>query len=141
MDNIYQIRKRVATLQEYSDLCTQVGWKDYMNLAVAEASLKQSLFGVVIEYQNETVGMGRIIGDGSIYFYIQDIAVSPNHQKKGLGDMIMKTLMEYLKSHAPDKAFVGLFANQGTQKFYNKYGIQAYQGMEGMFTVINKSVK
>jgi len=27
MDYIYQIRKRMATLQEYTDLCIQVEWK------------------------------------------------------------------------------------------------------------------
>lgn len=136
MENRYQILKRAPTLEEYIELCTIIGWKDFMNFEVAQKSLDQSIFGTVIQYQDKIVGMGRIIGDGAIYYYIQDIVVSPEHQNKGLGKLILETLMEYLSTHAPHKAFVGLFANEGTQGFYRKHGFHAYDAMEGMFKVM-----
>jgi ribosomal protein S18 acetylase RimI-like enzyme len=73
----------------------------------AEESLNQSLFGVIVQNQGEVVGMGRVIGDGRIYFYIQDIAVLPEHQNKGIGKLIIETIQEYLKENAPEKSFVG----------------------------------
>src|SRR5689334_18393039 len=36
------------------------------------------------------VGMGRIIGDGGWYFHVADMAVLPEHQRKGLGDVVLK---------------------------------------------------
>ncbi|MED1425669.1 GNAT family N-acetyltransferase, partial [Bacillus altitudinis] len=66
-----------------------------------------------VKDNNQIIGMGRIVGDGAIYFYIQDIVVHPEYQKNGIGKKIMNTLVEYLNQNAPDKAFIGLFASQG----------------------------
>lgn len=133
----YKVLKRVPSVEEYKTLCTAVGWEDYMNFDVAEDSLLQSLFGVVIQYEDLIVGMGRVVGDGKIYFYIQDIAVLPEHQNQGIGKLIMNSITEYLKEEAPEKAFVGLFASQGKESFYHRYGLNKHNGMTGMFGVIN----
>jgi ribosomal protein S18 acetylase RimI-like enzyme len=135
MSEQYKVIKRLPTIEEYAYMCEEVGWKDYMNFNVAESSIKQSLFGVVIEYQGSVVGMGRVVGDGYIYFYIQDIAVAPSHQNKGLGSLIMTSILEFLKGNAPEKAFVGLFSAQGKETFYNQYGFNQHDGMTGMFGV------
>ena len=55
----------------------------------------------------DVVGMGRIVGDGAIYFYIQDVAVKPEHQGRGVGRQIMEHLLAYLQAQAPPKAFSG----------------------------------
>ncbi|MFC5467418.1 GNAT family N-acetyltransferase [Cohnella suwonensis] len=135
----YITHKRVPTIEEYINLCSAVGWKDYMNFDVAEESLNKSLFGVVIQFKDEIVGMGRVVGDGKIYFYIQDIAVNPEHQNKGIGTLIMKTITEFLTGNAPEKSFIGLFAAQGKEPFYNNYGFNKHDGMTGMFGVIHES--
>ncbi len=65
--------------------------------------------------------------------------VHPDYQKKGIGKVIMNTLVEYLNTNAPDKAFVGLFASQGIEKFYEKFNFKDFSpDMTGMFTVISK---
>ena len=138
MTESYTLQERLPTLEEYRALCTSVGWEDFMNFDVAQTSLDRSVFGVVVVRDGEAVGMGRIVGDGAIYFYIQDIAVHPAHQKQGLGTRIMGALMAYLQTHAPEKAFVGLFAAEGTQPFYRHYAFDAYPALTGMFTVINR---
>ncbi|MBW7475575.1 GNAT family N-acetyltransferase [Paenibacillus oenotherae] len=138
MSKEYKIIQRTANLAEYKTLCHAVGWTAFMNFDVAEESLNQSLFGVIVQYKEEIVGMGRVVGDGKIYFYIQDIAVVPEHQNKGIGNMIMKAISEYLKENAPEKSFVGLFASQGKESFYNKYGFNNHEGMTGMFGVIHE---
>jgi ribosomal protein S18 acetylase RimI-like enzyme len=35
---------------------------------------------------SETVGMGRLIGDGGWYFHVVDMAVLPAHQRRGIGN-------------------------------------------------------
>ncbi|KQU63860.1 GNAT family N-acetyltransferase [Rossellomorea marisflavi] len=135
----YKLEQRTPTLQEYIRLCDSVGWTDFMNYDAAERSLENSLFSVVITDHEKAIGMGRIIGDGAIYFYIQDIVVHPDHQGKGLGQEIMGSLVGYLKDNAPDKAFVGLFASGGKESFYEKYEFKDHSpNMTGMFTVVLK---
>ncbi|MUG85422.1 GNAT family N-acetyltransferase [Paenibacillus timonensis] len=101
-----------------------------MNFEVADLSLSQSIFSVVVEQKGEVVGMGRIVGDG------QDVAVDPDHQGQGVGRQIMESLVNYLKENAPEKAFVGLFASQGKEAFYRQYGLNDHEGMTGMFGVV-----
>lgn len=132
----YKIVERTPTLDEYRNLCVSVAWESVMNFDVAEKAIKNSLYSVVAVQDEQTVGMGRIVGDGAIFYYVQDIAVSPKYQKRGIGTKILDTLMEYIKTHAPDKAFVGLFAAEGSVPFYEQYGFKDYSpSMTGIFRV------
>lgn len=135
----YKIENNIPTLDEYKYLCESVGWTNYMNFEVAETSLKNSIHCITVKDNEQIVGMGRIVGDGAIYFYIQDVVVHPDFQKHGIGNEIMNLLVEYLNRNAPDKAFVGLFASQGKETFYEKFNFKDFSpNMTGMFTVISK---
>ena len=112
-----------------------------MNFDVAETSLMNFIYCFTVKDKDneQIVGMGRIVGDGAIYFYIQDIVVHPDYQKKGIGKDIMNMKVGYLNLNAPDKAFVGLFASQGKESFYEKYEFKDHSpNMTGIFTVISK---
>jgi Acetyltransferases len=93
---------------------------------MSEQSLACSLYGVVAEYAGEVVGKGRIVGDGIMYFYIQDAAIAPEHQKHGLGKLLVERLLDYIKErrHENELAFVGLFASHGNDKFYEQFGFK-----------------
>ncbi|MFJ7466958.1 GNAT family N-acetyltransferase [Peribacillus frigoritolerans] len=135
----FEILSNALTLDDFKYLCSSVGWEDYMNFDVAETSIKNSIFSVTVRDSHKVIGMGRIVGDGAIYYYIQDIVVHPGYQGKGIGKEIMNALVEYLKENAPDKAFVGLFASEGKGGFYEKYDFKDYSpNMTGMFHVIRK---
>ena len=45
--------------------------------------------------------MGRIIGDGGWYFHVADMATLPDHQRRGLGVLVLSTLLERIAEHAP----------------------------------------
>jgi ribosomal protein S18 acetylase RimI-like enzyme len=57
-------------------------------------------YHVVHEQSGATVGMGRVISDGGWYFHVVDIAVLPEHQRKGLGDAIMTAIMNRIHQEA-----------------------------------------
>ncbi|HDR6310158.1 TPA: GNAT family N-acetyltransferase [Bacillus cereus] len=136
----YEFKHNIPTLEEYKYLCDSVGWTDYMNFDVANTSLKHSIHCITVKDNEQMIGMGRIVGDGFIYFYIQDIVVHPDYQKHGIGKEIMHRLVTYLHENAPDKAFVGLFASEGKESFYEKFDFKDYSpNMTGMFTVISKT--
>lgn len=132
----YEVQERAPTLDEYRALCEAVGWTPVINFEVAALSLERSLFAVVVTHDGEAVGMGRVVGDGAIYFYIQDIAIMPEHQGEGVGQLVLQRLMTYLRDNAPDRAFVGLFATEEAVDFYRRHGFLIHSAMTGMFQVI-----
>lgn len=133
MAEAYQIVERVPTIKEYRAICLTVGWAEVINFDAVKAALPRSLYAVVALHDNEAVGMGRIVGDGAVFFYLQDIAVHPVHQRKGVGTRIMDRLMAYIRANAPEKAFVGLFAAGNATTFYARFGFYTNPEMTGMF--------
>jgi GNAT superfamily N-acetyltransferase len=129
----YRLEPRAPTLDEFRHICAEVGWEPVINFDAAEDSLDNSIHCVVAILGTEAVGMGRVVGDGAIYFYIQDVAVVPGHQGRGLGERIMKELVDWLEANAPEQAFIGLFAAAGTEPFYRRFGFETHAGMTGMF--------
>ena len=49
---------------------------------------------MVRDRSGTAVGMGRVIGDGGGLFQVVDMAVMPEHQRRGLGDAILARLLE-----------------------------------------------
>ena len=65
----------------------------------AKKGLGNELYSVLLvnEEDNETIGMGRLVGDGGTVFQICDMAVIVKFQNKGGGTMIMNALMEFIE--------------------------------------------
>lgn len=135
MPKSYTVAERLATPEEYRALCIAVGWEQVMNFAAAPAALARSLYGVVALRDGLAAGMGRVVGDGAIFFSLQDIAVLPEHQGAGLGAQIVESLLGYVARTAPPQAFVSLFAVAGKQPFYERFGFHAHPALTGMFQV------
>ncbi len=131
----YTVVNRIPTITEYTFLCESVGWGHVINFDAAIHGLEQSTTGVVVlNEESKAIGMGRIVGDGAIYFYIQDIVVTPEYQKRGIGTEILHTLFEYVKKEAPEKSFIGLFSVPNAIKFYKKFTLEQ-RDLIGLFTV------
>lgn len=47
-----------------------------------------------LEYKEELVGIIRVVGDGHSIIYIQDILVLPAYQRKGIGRLLLKNVLE-----------------------------------------------
>jgi GNAT superfamily N-acetyltransferase len=77
---------------------------------------------VVHEVAAKTVGMGRLLGDGGWYFHVVDMAVLPEHQRRGLGDVILTVLLERIRREAPPGAYVNLIADPPGRRLYARHG-------------------
>jgi GNAT superfamily N-acetyltransferase len=88
----------------------------------AELGLANTLYGVSLKRGDDTIGMGRIIGDGGCFFVVVDIAVQPEYQRRGLGKRIMDALDAWLRANAPDSSNVSLFADGDARHLYAQYG-------------------
>ncbi|HEV8192321.1 MAG TPA: GNAT family N-acetyltransferase [Ktedonobacterales bacterium] len=120
MESIH-IVERLPTLEEYLALRVAVGWGD-LDRAMAECGLRNSLYGVCLVEDEKVIGCARVIGDGALYYYVQDVMVLPPYQGRGLGRQIMDHVMAYLRGQARTGMFVGLMAAHGAAEFYRKYG-------------------
>jgi GNAT superfamily N-acetyltransferase len=95
---------------------------------------------VTVEKGNTVIGMGRIIGDGGWYFHIADMAVHPDHQRKGLGDQILKRLLQKISVKAPKdgKPYISLLADSPGRKLYHNNGfIETAPQQLGMVLLLN----
>lgn len=70
----------------------------------------------------ETVGMGRLIGDGGWYFHVVDMAVLPSHQRRGIGNWVLTWLLDQIRQAAPPDAFVSLMADPPGRRLYASHG-------------------
>jgi GNAT superfamily N-acetyltransferase len=109
------------SVEDFLTLRTKVGWGD-LDVNIAEKSLNNSLFHVIIRNDGQLVGMGRVVGDGAMYFYIQDVVVDPSYQKQGIGAALMAKIEDYLSNATNQGATIGLLAAQGKEAFYSRYG-------------------
>jgi ribosomal protein S18 acetylase RimI-like enzyme len=80
------------------------------------------LYAVCAVHHGEVVGTGRIVGDGGIYFYLQDVIVHPDVQGMGIGTRIVEMLMEYISENAGRNSMVGLMCAKGVDPLYQKFG-------------------
>ena len=127
---------RLPTLDEHRTLAESVGWHDHFDWNSIEASIAASSFGVVAVKDDVAIGMGRIVGDGVHYFYIQDVVVHPDHSDDGLGSRIVEHLLDWIAAIAPSEAFVGLFASPEAVDLYREFRFTTTD-MTGMHRFVN----
>ena len=121
---------------EYNKLREEVGWGK-VERPIVKKALNNTLYSISAYDFGEIVGYGRLIGDGGMFIYIQDIMVTPKYQNQKIGTTIMKKLLskaeEYQKKNPAIRIYVG--PDKGKEDFYRKFGFKTRKEMhlgEGM---------
>ena len=87
-------------------------------------ALSNTLYSVTLYDEDKLIGFGRIIGDKTMFLYIQDVMVIPSYQGKKIGTKIMNKLlekvMEYKKVNPGIRTYLG--ASLGKEDFYKRFG-------------------
>jgi GNAT superfamily N-acetyltransferase len=123
MNDDYRLIDAVPSAADYRRLREAAGLRP-KSAAAAERGLPNTLFGVSVLHGAAVVGMGRIIGDGGCFFEVVDIAVLPEHQRRGIGKKIMARLMEWIRANAPATALVSLLADVKAVTLYEQFGFK-----------------
>lgn len=102
----------------------------------ARKALQNGLINVSALYNGELVGMGRLVGDGAMYWYLQEIIILPQFQRKGIGTMIVNHLVDYAKANSITGKFttIGGVSAKGKEPFYEKMGFEVISN--GMIKMI-----
>lgn len=82
-----EYRENCLTYEEYVTLRNSVGWRNFSDEQVSH-SLNNNVYDITVVENDETIAMGRLIGDG-LYYLIVDIVVNPEFQGKGIGSKII----------------------------------------------------
>ena len=120
---------------DYSLIMTPPPLDDYLHLraaaglspktgqqAAAALSGAWATCHVVHKETGAVAGMGRLLGDGGWYFHVVDMAVLPEHQRRGLGDAILAALLDRIRAAAPPGAYVNLLADPPGRRLYERHG-------------------
>ncbi len=118
---------RPPDAKAFAALRETAGWNNPA-MAVIQKSIGNSLFWVCLYSEETLIGCGRLIGDGAMYFYLQDVIVHPAFQELGLGARIMESINGYIAEHCPAGSTAGLLAAKGKEGFYAKYGFTERDG-------------
>gem|GEM_PF-514850 len=120
-----------AELSRLLSLYRENGWwenSDEPELA-AEIVAGSHAF-VVAEHQGTIIGMGRAISDRASDAYIQDLTVDPAFRGQGVGEQIVRALIQRLNE---DGLFwIALIAEEGSEDFYKGLGFYSMAGATPM---------
>jgi len=99
-------------------------WKESYDPSGIEPLIKGSFVFVILldKQKNLAVGMGRVISDGVSDAYLQDIIVSSEYRKKGLGKKLINFLIDHCKSKGI--TWIALIAEPNQDKFYKPLGFR-----------------
>ncbi len=113
-------------LDTYLNLRASVGWK-VLSPEQAVKAISNSIYTVTASIDGKVVGMGRMVGDGAVICYVQDLVVHPSYQKLGVGAALMDRLIEHAESLRMEgtELMLCLMCAKGREEFYKKHGFTA----------------
>lgn len=121
---IYISHEKNIDSEKLMNLYQNVGWSAYTeDLDLLKNAIIKSLDVITAWDDDELVGLIRTIGDGLTILYIQDILVLKEHQKKGIGSILLKEVLDKYK-HVRQKVLLTEEA-KSVRHFYEKNGFDS----------------
>ena len=94
----YKLLENKLKAKDFIRLKLSAGFRE-RSVELVEKALDNNLYDVVAVTGGEVIGMGRLVGDGVMYWYLQEIVVLPEYQGNGIGTAIVNRLLEYITKH------------------------------------------
>ncbi|MBQ5998896.1 MAG: GNAT family N-acetyltransferase [Treponema sp.] len=122
----YLIKHNELNAQEFISLWESV-WGEAPSFEQVKLAMEHTLFRVSVFDGDKVIAMARMLGDLGMDYYIKDVVVRPEYQKKGLGRLLIQELMNFIKKNgiAGTNIFVELCAEPDKIPFYEKFGFDS----------------
>lgn len=138
-------KENVLDVDTYLELRKSVKWKK-LSREQAKRALENSLYTLCAYEFDRPVGMGRIVGDGAVICYIQDLVVAPEAQASGIGGQLVEFLIHYVEGLRLEgtEMMLDLMCAKGREPFYIQHGFLARPTKNlgpGMIQYLNGSKK
>ena len=113
--------------EEYLKLRAAVQWRKLSENQAIQVINNSLFFVKAVDDCGNVVGMGRIVGDGAVVCYIQDLIVLPDMQGKKIGSLLIKRLIAFVNELREENTtlMLCLMCAKGREKFYEKHGFIA----------------
>ena len=117
------VKHNELTAEEFIELWETV-WGSGPSLEQTKLAMEHTLFRVSVYDNEKVVAMARMIGEMGLNYYIKDVAVRPEYQKKGIGKLLINELLDFVKKNGVSGTdiFVELCAVPDKVPFYEKLG-------------------
>lgn len=121
-----ELEENTLDIETYLYLRQQVGWKRLSDRQ-ARMALDNCLFRVTAYDDGKPVGMGRVVGDGAVVCYIQDLVILPEYQGYGVGSQVLNRLINFVEDITEDgtEMMLCLMCAKGREGFYKKHDFMA----------------
>ena len=115
---------RSPTVEEFAAVTAAVGFKAHPPEAI-RTGLANTWCAVCAVVDSNVVGLGRIVGDGALHFYVTGIMVVPAHQRQGVGAAVVEALLAKVKQVRFANVLVEALPLPGLASFYARFGFKA----------------
>ena len=111
--------------QDLIDLRNENAWK-IININQDKRALEKSIINISVYDDNACIGVGRIVGDGAFKGLLTDIMTKKEYRGKGIGKLIVTTLISKLYNNLEigDVFCLEASPTTGNRDFYIKCGMK-----------------
>ena len=135
----YIVKKDINT-DDFMNIRDNLGWNEIPYNLVNRA-IKGSMINISVFDNDKCVGVGRIVGDNALKGMFTDIMVMKEYQKKGIGKIIVTSLISELERKVKDGECFQLEASPtaNNREFYIKCGLKYKpENQDGVYLWIRK---
>ena len=135
----FLIKKEIKT-SDFVRIRRNLKWNEIPETLV-EKAINGSMINISVYDNEECVGVGRIVGDGALKGMLTDIMVLNEFQGKGVGKLIVTSLIKELENMVNDGCCFQLEASPtaNNREFYIKCGLKYKpQNQDGVYLWIRK---
>lgn len=117
------IKYNELTAEQFIELWGSVGGK-VPTLEQTKVAMNNTLFRISVWDGDKVIAMARMHGDMGLDYYIKDVVVRPEYQRKGIGRMMIDELFKFINDNGVKgtSIFVELAALPDKIPFYEKFG-------------------
>lgn len=122
----WTVRYNDLTAAQFSELWESV-WGGAPTPEQTALAMEHTLFRVSVFDGDRIVAMARMIGDLGLDYYIKDVIVRPEYQRRGIGRLLIEELLSFIRRNGVrgTEIFTELCAMPDKIPFYAQFGFSA----------------
>jgi GNAT superfamily N-acetyltransferase len=112
-------------LRDITRLLKSTYWADKRSDEQIEKSMQNSsCYGIYLEDEEKLAGFARVISDYATTYYLCDVVIDEDYQRKGLGT----ALIGYIGSLPIYEGLRGILITRDAHSLYRKFGYEVLDG-------------
>ena len=132
--------KESIDVNDFMNIRDNLNW-NYINSDLVKRAIDGSMFNVSVFDNDVCVGVGRLVGDGCLKGMLTDIMVLDSYHGKGIGKLIVTSLIKLLDDSVKEGDCFQLEASPtaSNRDFYIKCGLKYKpENQDGVYLWIRK---